>query len=305
VGDCGASYNPSLYVDTTPISYTAQAGSGNQSAYFIVNNRSGGVMNWTATISFTNGSAWLVLYPNSGTNNGTVRVDAVPGSLAPGTYQAAITINAGPIAGSKTVPVTLTVNPVPLPTITSVVNAASFANGPVSPGSLASIMGSQFLGKAVSVTFDGTPAQVLFSNASQINILIPASLSGQSSSQMIVTVDGLSSVAQTVALAPFSPAIFSGGVLNQNSSVNSVSNPAAPGSVLQIFATGLSGNGLISVQLNGQPVDSLYAGPAPGLPGVQQVNVALPATVSGTVASVSLCGQSTCSPATKVYLTQP
>jgi len=269
-----------------------------------VNNRSGGVMNWTATINYTNGSGWLILYPNSGTNNGTVRVDAVPGTLAPGTYQAVITINAGPLAGSQTVPLTLTVNPVPLPTITSVVNAASFAAGPVSPGSLTSILGSNFLGKVVSVTFDGIPAQVLFSNGSQINVLVPGELAGQGSSQLVVTVDALPSIAKTVALAPFSPAIFSSGILNQNSSGNAAANPAAPGSILQIFATGLSGNGSITVELNGQPVNTLYAGPAPSLVGVQQVNVMLPPVSSGSSADISVCGQGVCSSTTKVYLTQ-
>lgn len=306
VGDCTAKYNPTLYVDTTPLAYSALAGTGNQAQYFIVNNRSGGVMRWTATVSYANGSGWLKLYPDSGTNNGTVRVDAFPGNLAPGTYQATITIDAGPIAGTQTVPVTLTVTPVPPPAITSMVNGASFASGPVSPGSLASILGSRFLGKAVSVSFDGISAQVLFSNSTQINILVPATLSGKTGSQMVVTVDGLSSAAQPVALAPFSPAIFSGGILNQDSGLNSATHAAAPGSVLQIFATGLSGNGVISVQLNGQTTDSLYAGPAPGLAGVQQVNVALPAAVSGNTVDVSLCGQAsgapTCSSAAKVYV---
>jgi uncharacterized protein (TIGR03437 family) len=305
VGDCGAKYNPALYVDTTPIAYTAQAGTGNQAQYFIVNNRSGGVMNWSATIAYANGSGWLKLYPDSGTNNRTVRVDAVPGNLAPGTYQATITVDAGPIAGRQTVPVTLTVSPVPAPSITSVVNGASFAIGPVSPGSLASIMGSRFLGKIVTVSFDGVPAQVLFSNDTQINILVPGALAGKSSSEMVVTVDGLAGAAQAVALAPFSPAIFSSGVLNQNSSLNSVSNPAGLGSVLQIFATGLSGTGSITIQFNGQAVDSIYAGAAPGFAGVQQVNVALPSTVNGSSVGVSLCGDGTCGPATKVYVMQP
>ncbi|HME05883.1 MAG TPA: IPT/TIG domain-containing protein [Bryobacteraceae bacterium] len=301
VGDCHAKYNPSLYVDTTPIQYTAQAGAGNQAQYFIVNNRGGGVLEWTATISYTNGTGWLKLYPDSGINNGTIRVDAFPANLTPGVYQAVITINAGPIAGQQTVPITLTVNPVPAPAITSVVNAASFAAGPVSPGSLATVMGSGFTGKTISVTFDGTLAQVLFSNGTQINLLVPANLSGKSSSQMVVTVDGLSSAPQTVALAPFSPAIFAGGVLNQDYSVNSAANPAVPGSVLQIFATGLSGHGTISVQIGGQTVGApAYAGPAPGLAGVQQVNVVIEST-----GDLSVCGLSICSPTVRVYVNQP
>ncbi len=298
VGDCNAKYNPSLYVDTTPIQYTAQAGAGNQAQYFIVNNRGGGVLEWTVTITYANGIGWLKLYPDSGINNGTVRVDAFPANLAPGIYQATLAINAGPIAGQQSVPITLTVIPVPAPAITSVVNAASFAAGPVSPGSLASVLGSGFAGQTISVTFDSTPAQVLFSNSTQINLLVPASLSGESTSLLVVTVDGQASAPETVPLAPFSPAIFAGGVLNQDYSVNSAAHPAAPGSVLQIFATGLSGDGTISVQLGGQTVGAPnYAGPAPGLAGVQQVNV----VIEGS-GDLSVCGGSTCSPPMKVYV---
>ena len=46
----------------------------------------------------------------------------------------------------------------------------------LAPGSIATLMGSQFSGKNLSVTFNGIPAQVLFSNATQINLVVPASL---------------------------------------------------------------------------------------------------------------------------------
>ena len=45
-------------------------------------------------------------------NNGTIRVDATPQKLAPGTYTAQIVIDAGQ-AGSRIVPVTLVVNALP------------------------------------------------------------------------------------------------------------------------------------------------------------------------------------------------
>ena len=301
VGDCAAKYNPALFVDTTPLLYSGQSGAGNQVQYFVVNNQSGGVMRWTATIHYAKGSGWIKLYPDSGVNGARVRVDAFPATLEPGIYQAIITIDAGPIAGQKNVPVSLIVNPVPPPAITSVLNAASFATGPVSPGSLATLMGARFRGKSVSVTFDGLPATVLFSNDAQINVLVPPALAGKTTAQLVITVDGQSSAPQTIALAAFSPAIFPGGVLNEDNSVNSAANPAAPGSMLQIYATGLSGSGAISVQLNGSSVDSpAYAGPAPGLIGVQQVNELIQAGGDLTV-----CGLSTCSPPFRIYVAQP
>ena len=89
-------------------------------------------------------------------------------------------------------------------------------------------MGSQFSGQNVSVTFNGTPGQVLFSNATQINLVVPASLGVATSAQVVVTVDGVASAPLTVSLAPFAPGIFANGILNQDNSVNSSKQPAAP-----------------------------------------------------------------------------
>ena len=298
VGDCGASYFPVLFVDTTPLQFAAQAGTGHQVKYFIVNNRGGGLLSWNASVTYKNSSGWLQLTPTSGLNNGTVRVDAVPGNLAPGTYNAVITVDAGPVSGTQTIPVTFVVSAgappaVPPPSISSVVNAASFAAGPVVPGSLTSVMGARLSGKNVAVTFDGTPAQVLFGNDSQLNVVVPAELAAKSTAQLVVTVDGVAAASQSVSIAPFAPAIFKGAVLNQDYTVNGSDHPAASGSVIQIFATGLSGNGLITAQLGGQTISApYYAGPAPGLPGVQQIDVQLPGDLTGTTANVAVCGAS-------------
>ena len=258
-------------------------------------------MNWNATVTYKSGSGFLQLSPASGANNGTVRVDAFPKNLAPGTYSAVITVDAG-TAGTQTVPVTFVVSaapplPVQPPTIASVVNAASFAPAAIVPGSLSTIMGAKLSGKNISVSIDGMPAQVLFGNDTQVNILAPAELAGKSTAQVVVTVDGAASAAQSVSIAPFAPGIFKGGVLNQDYSVNGPGNPAAQGSVIQIFATGLSGNGLISARLGDQVINApYYAGPAPGLPGVQQVDLQLPSDLTGSTASVALCGTSAAKP---------
>jgi uncharacterized protein (TIGR03437 family) len=296
VGDCNAPYFPRLFVDTTPLQFAAPAGSGHQVKYFIINNRSGGLLNWTASVTYTNGSGWLELTPDFALNNATVRVDAIPANLAPGTYNAVITVDAGPIAGSKMVPVTFVVGPPgpQPPSITSVVNAASFVAGPVVPGSLSTIMGTHLSGTNVSVTFDAAQAAILFDNDSQINLLVPSSLGASTTSQLVVTVDGASSTPQSVAVAPFSPAIFPGAILNQDNSVNNAAHPAPKKSVIQIFATGLSGIGPITAMVgNDTIVKPYYAGPAPGLPGVQQVNILLPADLVGPSVNVVLCGAGT------------
>ncbi len=106
-----------------------------------------------------------------------------------------------------------------------------------------------------------------------------------------MTVDGVSSAPKTVNLAPFAPAIFSGGVLNQDWTVNGMNNPAAPGSIVQIYATGLSGNGPITARIADQAIPTpYYAGPAPGFPGVQQIDLQLPPGLGGVTADVYVCG---------------
>ena len=47
-----------------------------------------------------------------------------------------------------------------------------------------------------------------------------------------MTVDGVSSAPLTVPLADLSPGIFNTGILNQDNSINSPSNPALTGSVI-------------------------------------------------------------------------
>ena len=93
-------------------------------------------------------------------------------------------------------------------------------------------------------------------------------------------------------------------ILNGNSSVNTQTNPAAPGSIIQIFMTGeglttpaqatgavtpanLSGVGpitpvpqlVVSVLIGNQPAQTVFVGEAPGLvAGVLQIDAVVPPT---------------------------
>ena len=312
VGDCGATYFPALHVVESSIQVSAQAGSNPQAAFVQVQNLSGGVLNWAASVTYQSGSGWISLSPASGVNNRSIQLIITPGTLSAGTYQATLTIDAGPIAGTRQIPITLNITgAAPVSNVTSVLNAATLSPGPLAPGSLATIMGSQFAGSSLNVTFDGTPAQILFSNDSQINLLVPASLGSKSSAQLSVEVNGISSAPQAVTLAPFAPGIFANGILNQDYSVNGTTHPAVPASVIQIFATGLSGTGVITAQIAGQTINQpYYAGPAPGLVGVQQVDLLVPQNLQGNSVAISVCGGATadkvtCSPAIQVAVSQP
>ncbi len=304
LGDCQAGYFPKLSVDPMSIQLTAIAGGAMTSSpgYIPIQNAGGGVMIWAAILSYTNGSGWLTLDYSSGQNNGSVRVWAMPQGLAAGTYLAKIIIDAGPLAGSVTIPVTLTVQAAPAPpptppptpapavTVSQVVNAATFAVTPLVPGSLGTLLGANLSGKIVSVTFDGSAATLLYIGASQINLQVPASLGSKTSATLVVTVDGSSSAPQVVALAPVWPAIFAHAVLNQDYSENTARTAAKAGSILQIFATGIPASATVSAQIaDRRNLIPLYAGAAPGVPGVQQVNVAIPGDLSATTTQLTIC----------------
>jgi uncharacterized protein (TIGR03437 family) len=301
LNDCQASYFPKLSIDPTSIQLAAIAGGAmtNGPGYIPIQNSGGGIMNWTALVSYATGSGWLTLDYTSGENNGSVRVwPVVPVSLAAGTYQAKIVIDAGPLAGNVTIPVTLTVQaaavlPPPTPpvvTVTAVVNAANFAVTPLVPGSLGTLFGANLSGKSVSVTFDSNAATLLYAGASQINFQVPVSLGSKTSATLVVTVDGSSSAPLTVALAPVWPAIFADGILNQNNTENKAGSAANAGSVLQIFATGIPASATVSVQIaDRKNLIPLYAGVAPGLTGVQQVNVAVPADLAPAATQLIVC----------------
>lgn len=291
VGDCDPT-PPQLSSNTTSLTFTMQSGGGYQVSNVGIVNSGGGSLQWQASVSYSgSASGWLSITPSKGIGNGTVQAVALPHTLAPGTYTATLNINAGPIAGTLAIPLTLTVTTPPSPTISSVLNAASLLAEPVVPGSITTVMGTLFGGSTLSATFNNLPATILFSNDTQLNLVVPSGLAGQTSAQLVVTAGGLSSSPTTVNVAAFEPGIFAGGIVNQDGAANSAGNGAAPGSIIALWATGLSGTGTITGNIGGQNIAvPYYAGPAPGLPGVQQVNLTVPTNLAPGTTQVYVCG---------------
>ncbi len=320
VGDCGANYFPKLAADTTAVKLTATAGASSGNGFIRVGNTAGGTLNWNTNVLYAQGSGWLGLTPASGQNNGTIDIYANAKNLTPGAYNATVTVDGGPMAGSASIAVSLTVTaaattvttaPVAtLPTVitvSSVDSAASLSSAPLVGGSLTTLIGSNLAGKNVTVSFDGMPATLLYTGASQINLQVPSAVASETSSNMTVTVDGASTTVQSIPVSPAWPAIFNGGVLNQDGSVNSAQTPAAAGSILQIFLTGMPDASNVSVVIGNQSgVKTVYAGGAPGIAGVQQVNVAIPAGAGGGSTPVAICaataGRQFCSTGMPVYV---
>ena len=152
----------------------------------------------------------------------------------------------------------------PVASAAGVVNAASFAGGPVAPGELVTIFGAGigpttlasleltafgFVGTLIgdtTVLFDGIPAPLIYASAGQTTAIVPYSVAGKTSTQMTVVYQGRTSAPVTLAVTAAAPALFSadssgkgnGAILNQDNSPNSPANPADKGSVVVLFGTG-------------------------------------------------------------------
>jgi len=207
-----------------------------------------------------------------------------------------------------------------------VVNAASYASGAVAPGEIVSLFGTA-IGppnpallaltnprlvanslEGVHVLFDGVPAPVLYASAGQLNVVVPYEVAGQAQTQLQVEYLGVLSPPVRLPVTPSAVGIFTldasgsgqGAILNAaDESVNSASNPAAPGDWVSIFATGAGAttpsgvDGLlapgpsyqpdapVTVTIGGLPCQTNYAGGAPGLvAGVVQINAQVPAGIT-------------------------
>ena len=321
LSDCGSYYFPALTVGTIPINLTGSSLGGPQSSFFAVGNTGSGILNFTTSISYTGGGAsgWLSLSPSSGSNNVSVQAIASPAALMPGTYSANISVSAGPyyvngviglngVAVPAVVPVTFTVGPVGV-TVQNVGNAASFTYGTVAPGSYAVLYGLNLVSGTATpmVTFNGIAATVVYSSATQINLIVPASLAGQSAASVVVTAGGMVSNSFKVTLAANAPGIFNPGVINvANGSINTASNPAARGSYISVYLTGLS-TPVTGATVNIGTQTGLtpqFAGAQPTLPALDQVNVLVPASLPAmpNPVPVQVCVAGVCSNQISLYI---
>ena len=178
----------------------------------------------------------------------------------------------------------------------------------------------------VSVTMNGIPAPLLFVSSGQINAQVPWNVLSSGSSgtaSVIVSTNGTPSAPQSVPVGPFSPGIFAIGnniAVAINNSDGSIAAP--PGAIagvtsrpakigeplgLQIWCTGLgavnpsvsngeaagatlrTANTFPSVTVGGQQVNVLFAGLTPQFPGVNQINITLPAgTPTGNAVPIQI-----------------
>jgi hypothetical protein len=134
---------PALSVNTTSLSFSGTAGAANPAAQSVAisNSGTGGTLNWAVTSN----QSWLTVSPSAGTDAGSVAVQANLAGLAAGTYNGAVTINAGS-AGSKTVAATLVVAPAPTPTPTSTSTTLTKLNINCGGNDYTDLSGKQWIG---------------------------------------------------------------------------------------------------------------------------------------------------------------
>jgi uncharacterized protein (TIGR03437 family) len=188
---------------------------------------------------------------------------------------------------------------------TSLVNAATFQQRALAPGSLLTLFGLDLDGAVVQ--FGGITAPILYASSSQMNLQVPWELQGMPSATVTVTGNSIISQLQSVAIGQADPGIFSlgvpqggqGAIENVAGSIVDAASPAHAGDYLLVFATGLGAvtttpptgaaapsnplSRLIvypTATVGGVPAPVSFAGLAPGYVGLYQVNVQVPPGVT-------------------------
>ncbi len=267
-------------------------------------------------MTYQTGNAYLEceIAPQNGTTPGMLTLAFDPALCGPGLVQ--LSQDAGHLGlvtsggNAMDVPIAI-VMPGLFPFIEpgGIVNGATFTPGPVAPASIVSIFGIDL---APSVYFassiplddsppDGAPSMAYVGDAgyfylspNQLNIQIPSLPPG--AYQLAIG----SSPIVSFTVAAIAPYIFvwdgnRAVAQNQDYSLNQPSSPAAAGSAIMVYLTGQGAvdppvedrfaapleplskvTATATAAIDGQPANVLFAGLAPGLVGVGQVNVVLP-----------------------------
>jgi uncharacterized protein (TIGR03437 family) len=170
-----------------------------------------------------------------------------------------------------------------------------------------------------SVTINGTPAPISYASLYRIDFQAPFGLTTGSNAMVQVTSNNQSSAPVPVSVVAAAPALFTRSVdgtgqvmaFNQGGSANSVMNPGAKGSTISLYASGLGATSPtvpagtappnmplstvsgVTATVGGTAATVQFAGLAPGLPGIYQLNIQVPSNASSGAEEliVSVSGQ--------------
>ena len=194
-----------------------------------------------------------------------------------------------------------------------IVNGANFQPGPLAPGSIFSIFGSNLAASeeqasliplplslvGASVTVNGLPAPLYYVGPSQINAQAPFE-SSPGPANLVANAGGVDTASAAFTMAAAAPAIFvdSGShaiAQNQDLSLNTSRAPAKPGTLITAY---LTGQGVVnpsvatgaaapagplawaslpySATVGGEAAKVHFLGLTPGLVGLLQANIEVP-----------------------------
>lgn len=187
----------------------------------------------------------------------------------------------------------------------AILNGASFGNEPaavktVAPGSIAAVSGFGLAGGATqserqpdgtfptslagaSVTVNGRPAQLYFASLTQVNFEVPDETEVGTADVVVTNTDGRQMHSQVV-VANASPAIFTVDGTGRGDAfyvdvatlLSSLMMPDDGARRLHLYATGVHTATQVQAFVNGQAVTVEAVRPCRRLPGLDQINVAIP-----------------------------
>ncbi len=138
----------------------------------------------------------------------------------------------------------------------------------VAPRMIISIYGDQLDGAIVTV--NGQTLNLFYTSTHQVNALLPTNISGL---VKLTLSSATGKYTENLLVEDAVPAVFS-----LDGSGTGAAAAIRTGNFVSLYVTGL-GNGaqVLTILINGVSAAVSYAGPAPGFPGLDQINVEIPA----------------------------
>jgi uncharacterized protein (TIGR03437 family) len=241
--------SPCIY-SVSPTTLQAPASGANLTVSITIGTQTSASCSWTVSLP-----SWIT-FSVTGSTSIVLAVAPNPGAVRNATLS---------IAGvSVTITQSAAVTGTP-PAIKSVVNAASYVGGSVSPGEVVTIFGTGIgpataagaftdtsTGKlattigGVEVLFNGIPAPMIYASSTQVSAVVPYEIAPVPNPSVWIQYAGQTSNVYQLTSTTTAPGLFTqnasgggaGAILNQDNSLNGPGNAAAKGSIVQMFLTG-------------------------------------------------------------------